>query len=73
MFGDNFLLLSLMAPTHSMGLGTGMKTGPGTGKWVCNPLVPGPVPCPVSGIGVECTVKGMIYKPVPVPCSVNEP
>ena len=49
-----------------------------TGKWVCNPLVPGPVQCPVPSLDVVYRIKGIIYKPivpvpVPVPCSVNEP
>ena len=56
-------------------------TEPGTGKWVCNPLVPGPVPCPVRSLGGVWTVKGIIYKPIvpgPVPIPVqcecqNEP
>ena len=43
---------------------------PGTKKWVCNPLVPDPIPYPVPSLGVVCTVKGIIYKPIvlgPVP------
>ena len=39
-------------------------TGPGMGKWVCNPLVPGPVPCPIRSLGGVWTVKGIIYKPI---------
>ena len=41
-----------------------MGPGPGTGKWVCNPLVPSPMPCTITSHGVVCTVKGIIYKPI---------
>ena len=49
----------LMAHTHCTGAGTAREQG--TGKWVCNPSVPSPVSCPVPGLGVVCTVKGIIY------------
>ena len=72
-----------MAHTDCMGPRTG------TGKLVCNPLVPSPIPYPC--LYVVCTVKGILYKPInpgpdvevttpvsvpltlPVPCSVDEP
>ena len=43
------------------------RTGPGKGKWV-----PNPIPCPVPGFGVVCTVKDILYKPI-VPSPVPGP
>ena len=44
-----------MVHTHCMGLGPeqGPERGLGPQKWVLNPLVPDPIPCPC----VVCTVN----------------
>ena len=55
-------MINVMAYSHCTGPGTGAGTG--MGKRVCNPLVPGPPPCPVPGIGVMFTVKGVLFKPI---------
>ena len=39
-------------PGPGKGLGPGMGMDTGTGKWVCNPLVSGPIPCPVASLSI---------------------
>ena len=46
-----------MAHTHYT------EPGLGIGKLVCNPLVPSPIPFPIPGFSVVCTIKEIIYKP----------
>ena len=53
-----------------LGMGMGQGTGLGTGKWICNPLVPVPVPFPC--LSVVCPVHSIIYKPI-VPSAVPGP
>ena len=62
-----------MAHTYCTGSETETGPGLGMGKEVCNPLIPGTVPCDVPSLGVVCTVKGIICKHIvlgPGPISV---
>ena len=47
-------------PGTGTGQGTGQGMGPEMAKWVWNPLVPIPFPCPIPGLSVVCTVHNII-------------